>query len=196
MKNIKLFLLLIVSLSITSCASSYRPILPEEIEYINKTESQDVTLEYKFDLLEKNYGAKSKRKGEHLVAVKITNDSETTISWNENFIITHEDGSEIYKTENDELYNTLRQKRFVYFAYAPLSLITWKVYNVVIPVGLIATSAIISSNSIKAKRSNERFKRNLDKYFLYDQSIMPGEVKYGLIGLKTQNQSPLKLTLN
>jgi len=194
----KLLLILIVSLSITSCASSFRAIHPDQLEFINSTESQDVKLEYQYNLLEKNYAAKSKRKGEHLVAVKITNNSDRALSWNDNFTLNFENGNEVYKTGSEQLYNTLRQKPFSYIAYAPLALISVEVKRnrTIIPAGLIAAIGIISSNGIKAKRANQLFKLNLDKYFLYDSVIQPGEVKYGFIGLKTENLSPLKFAID
>lgn len=72
MRSIKIPLLLISVITLTSCASGYKMIGPKSINYVSRNENNGAKLEYKYDLLDKKYA----KKGVRLVAVKITNESD------------------------------------------------------------------------------------------------------------------------
>tara|TARA_R110002072_G_scaffold134913_5_gene276001 strand:+ start:4014 stop:4310 length:297 start_codon:yes stop_codon:yes gene_type:complete len=76
MKVITKAILSIITISLLSCASGYKTIAPKSINYISKSEANDVVLEYKYNLLSKKYAKKEDKKGVKLVAVKIANNTD------------------------------------------------------------------------------------------------------------------------
>ncbi|WP_233861490.1 hypothetical protein [Tenacibaculum piscium] len=58
-KTISLLVLLFLA---TSCASSYKTISPETLNYISKSTDKGVILEYKYELLKKNITKKNFQK--------------------------------------------------------------------------------------------------------------------------------------
>ncbi len=92
--------------SLTSCASGYKMIEPKSINYVSTNETDNVKLEYKYDLLDKKYAKKELKKDVRLVAVKITNNSEKDIMFGGDTKLTYENGTEIYVMENDEVFMT------------------------------------------------------------------------------------------
>ena len=109
MRIIKITLLLITIASFTSCASGYKMIEPETINYISTNESDNVKLEYKYDLLHKKYAKKEEKKGVKLVAVKITNNSGKDVMFGRDAKLTYENGTEVYVMENEKAFKTLKQ---------------------------------------------------------------------------------------
>ena len=53
-KMIKISSLLVLVLLLNSCASGYKKINPEKLNYVSKSIENNILLEYKYDLLEKN----------------------------------------------------------------------------------------------------------------------------------------------
>ncbi len=49
-------------LSFFNCESRYRVIEPNNLNYVSKAETEEVTLEYKYDLLDKKYSKKEDKK--------------------------------------------------------------------------------------------------------------------------------------
>lgn len=75
MRFLKLVLVCIFMSSLFSCASRYKMIEPESINYLSVKEDKGVKFEYKYDLLSKKYAKKEEKKGVKIVAVKVTNNS-------------------------------------------------------------------------------------------------------------------------
>ena len=62
MRIIKITLLFIVIFTLTNCASSYKMIEPKFINYASTHKTDNVKLEYKYDLLDKKYAKKELKK--------------------------------------------------------------------------------------------------------------------------------------
>lgn len=62
MKIKKALILLAIPIIMNSCASSYKQIQPQTLNYISKSDDRGVTLEYKYDLLAKKYYKKELKK--------------------------------------------------------------------------------------------------------------------------------------
>jgi len=63
MKSIKITVLFIAITLVTNCASGYKMIAPKTLNYISASETEQVKIEYKYDLLDKKYANKEVKKG-------------------------------------------------------------------------------------------------------------------------------------
>ncbi len=200
MKIIKITFLFIAIAALTSCASGYKMIEPRTIKYVSTSETENVKLEYKYDLLDKKYAKKEEKKGIKLVAIKITNNSDKDIMYGRDTKLTYENGSEIYEMENDKIYKTLKQSPASYLWYlllTPLNLYTTgsRGQTSSTPIGLVVGPGLAGGNMIAAGSANKKFKTEMLEYNINGTLIKKGETKYGLIGIKSDSFDTLKLKI-
>lgn len=202
MRIIKIALLFVVIASLTSCASGYKMIEPEKINYVSTNVNDNVKLEYKYDLLDKKYAKKEVKKGVKLVAIKITNDSEKDIMFGRDAKLTYENGTEIYVMENTQVFKTLKQSPASYLWYlllTPVNLYTTGSngeQTSSTPIGLIVGPGLAGGNMIAAGTANKKFKTEMLEYNINGTLIKKGETKYGLIGIKSDSFDSLKLKID
>ncbi|WP_298954900.1 hypothetical protein [uncultured Nonlabens sp.] len=202
MRIIKIALLFVVIASLTSCASGYKMIEPEKINYVSTNVNDNVKLEYKYDLLDKKYAKKEVKKGVKLVAIKITNDSEKDIMFGRDAKLTYENGTEIYVMENSQVFKTLKQSPASYLWYlllTPVNLYTTGSngeQTSSTPIGLIVGPGLAGGNMIAAGTANKKFKTEMLEYNINGTLIKKGETKYGLIGIKSDSFDSLKLKID
>ncbi|MEL0653340.1 hypothetical protein V6246_18105 [Algibacter sp. TI.3.09] len=200
MKIIKITLLFIAISTLTNCASGYKMIEPKSINYISTNETDNVKLEYKYDLLDKKYAKKELKKGVKLVAIKITNNSEKDIMFGGDAKLTYANGSEIYVMENEKVFKTLKQSPASYLWYlllTPMNFYTAEngQQTSSTPIGLIVGPGLAGGNMIAAGSANKKFKTEMLEYNINGTLIKKGETKYGLIGIKSDSFDSLKLKI-
>jgi hypothetical protein len=200
MKIIKITFLFIVIASLTSCASGYKMIEPKTINYVSTNETDNVKLEYKYDLLDKKYAKKEIKKEVRLVAVKITNNSDKDIMFGGNTKLTYENGTEISVLENDKVFKTLKQSPASYLFYLLLTPLNFTTSSSSgnsssTPIGLIVGPGLTGGNMIAAISANKKFKTQMLEYNINGSIIKKGETKYGLIGIKSDSFDSLKLKI-
>jgi hypothetical protein len=205
MRILKITLLFLSIISLTSCASGYKKIAPKAINYLSNNIDNGVKLEYKYDLLHKKYAKKEEKKGIKLVAVKITNESDKDIMFGKDTKLTFENGKEVFVMENDKVFKTLKQSPASYLFYlllSPINFYTTKTtYNngyqqsssSSFPVGLILGPGIAGGNMLAASSANANFKSELMVYNINGTVIKVGETKYGLIGIKSDSFDALNI---
>ena len=200
MKIIKTTLLFIAISTLTNCASGYKMIEPKSINYVSTNETDNVKLEYKYDLLDKKYAKKELKKGVKLVAIKITNNSEKDIMFGRDAKLTYENGSEIYVMENEKAFKTLKQSPASYLWYlllTPMNFYTAEngQQTSSTPIGLVVGPGLAGGNMIAAGSANKKFKTEMLGYNINGTLIKKGETKYGLIGIKSDSFDSLKLKI-
>jgi hypothetical protein len=198
MKIIKITLLFIAISTLTNCASGYKMIEPKSINYVSTNETDNVKLEYKYDLLDKKYAKKELKKGVKLVAIKITNNSEKDLMFGRDAKLTYENGTEIFVMENEKVFTSLKQSAASYLWYlllTPLNLYTAEngQQTSSTPIGLIVGPGLAGGNMIAASSANKKFKTEMLEYNINGTLIKKGETKYGLIGIKADSFDSLKL---
>ena len=186
-----------------SCASGYKTIAPKSINYISKSEANDVVLEYKYNLLYKKYAKKEDKKGVKLVAVKIANNTDRDLILGRDINLIFENGNAVNVLENDRAFTNLKQSPTSYLWYlllTPVNFYTYKTNSRGVeettsstPVGLILGPGLAGGNMIAAGSANKNFKNELSKFNIYGQTIKKGEVKFGLIGIMSNSYESLKL---
>jgi|TARA_B110000495_G_C22762036_1_gene446168 hypothetical protein len=198
MKIIKITLLFIAISTLTNCASGYKMIEPKSINYVSTNETDNVKLEYKYDLLDKKYAKKELKKGVKLVAIKITNNSEKDLMFGRDAKLTYENGTEIFVMENEKVFTSLKQSAASYLWYlllTPLNLYTAEngQQTSSTPIGLVVGPGLAGGNMIAAGSANKKFKTEMLEYNINGTLIKKGETKYGLIGIKADSFDSLKL---
>jgi len=205
MKIIKITLLFIALSTLTNCASGYKMIEPKSINYISTNETNNVKLEYKYDLLDKKYAKKELKKGVKLVAIKITNNSERDLMFGKDVKLTYENGAEIFVIENEKVFKTLKQSPTSYLWYlllTPMNFYTaetnsngFQETTSSTPIGLVIGPGLAGGNMIAAGSANKKFKTEMLEYNINGTVIKKGETKYGLIGINADSFDSLKLKI-
>ena len=88
MKFIKTLVFFTAIITLTSCASSYKPTTPKTQNYASSSKVNNVKLEYKYNLLQKKYAKKEVKKGVKVVAVKVTNNSDNDLMFGSDIKLT------------------------------------------------------------------------------------------------------------
>lgn len=205
MKLLKIALLLTITLLLNSCASGYKMINPDKITFNSKTENQGVTLEYKYNLLDKKYAKKEIKKGVRLVAVKILNNSDKDLTFGRDLLLTNSNGKHISIYENKRTLNMLEQKPASYLWYlllTPMNLYTYETNSYggqetssSTPIGLIVGPGLAGGNFIAASSANKKFESEILEYDIMGRVIKKGETVNGLIGIISDNYELLKLKI-
>ncbi|WP_127137806.1 hypothetical protein [Flagellimonas oceanensis] len=203
MKFFKTPSLFIIILCLTGCASGYRMIQPKTINYISKNEVDGLTLQYRYELLDKKYEKKEERKGVKLVAIKITNNSDRDVTFGKDVTLAFENDRIVYVMENEKVFKTLKQSPASYLWYlllTPLNLYTTKTNSYGVPeqtsstpIGMVLGPGIAGGNMIAAGSANKKFKTELLEYNINGTVIKKGETKYGLIGIRSDSFDALRL---
>ena len=200
MRFIKITILCIAISTLTNCASGYKMIEPKSINYVSTYETDNVTLEYKYNLLDKKYAKKEVKKGVKVVAIKITNNSEKDLMFGRDAKLTYENGSEIYVMANENVYTVLKQSPASYLWYlllTPMNFYTTENGRQTrsTPIGLVIGPGLAGGNMIAAGAANKKFETEMLDYNINGTVIKIGETKYGLIGIQANSFDSLKLKI-
>lgn len=205
MKVLKIFLLLSVVLFLTGCASGYREINPEGLSYQSSSRKQDVSVEYKYDLLRKKYSKKEQKKDIRLVALRISNNSERDLVFGRDIKVNFDNGDQVILLGREKVFSELKQHPASYLFYlllTPISVYTtnsnsngYDMDTESFPVGLIVGPGLAGGNLIAAASANKKFKNELAAYDILGKTIPKGETVYGLLGLRADNYEALRISI-
>ncbi|RTY73479.1 hypothetical protein [Flavobacterium sp. LS1R10] len=203
MKLTTIIFLLSIVILLNSCASGYKPIQPASLNYISNNTLHGVTLEYKYDLLNKKYAKKETKKGLRLVAVKVKNNTEKDLVFGKDIKLNFESGNELYLLENEKTFKSLKQSPASYLFYlllSPIQLFTTKTNSNGMteqtsstPIGLIIGPGLALGNMIVASNANKKFKTELNDYSINGKIIKKGETVFGLITFQSDNYGAIKV---
>ena len=120
------------------------------------------------------------------MAVKITNSTERDLRLGEDVFITYETGQKVYLMDNDQVYSLLKQGTGWYAFYLLLTPLTLEVNNSEpFPIGYAIGPGLAGVNMMTSSNSNKRFQLDLIEYDINGSIIKSREIKYGLIGIRT-----------
>lgn len=206
MKLKGIFLTLAIITLFNSCASAYKTINPNTINYLSTSEDNGVKLEYKYELLNKKYKKKELAKGVRLLAIKITNNSNEDLIFGKDVKLTYDDGSTIYIMDNDNVFSSLKQSPASYLWYlllTPMNLYTNTNQNGFqtsesssTPIGLVIGPGLAGGNMIAASSANKKFQTDLTTYNLNGMTIKKGETVSGLIGIRSDDYNSIKIKVD
>ncbi len=196
--------ILAFAILINGCAGIYKDINPPVIHYYNSDVSDGIGFSYKYDVLTERgnmrYAKKERKKGVKLVAVKITNNYDTTLNIGRD-IIFYSGNDQITIVNPYVVHNLIKQSTAGYLFYlllTPLQFNTLDNYGRVIEtynVGLAMGPGITLINMITAVNANSRLSRELVKYNVMNRDIQSGETIYGIIGIMDTGFNPISVRL-
>lgn len=191
-------------LVLSSCASGYKVIEPTSLSYLSSSETNNVKLEYKYNLLSKKYLKKELKKGVKLAAIKITNNSNRDYVFGKDLKLTYSSGGQVDLLQNSRAFHKLKQNTPIYLLYLLLTPMRFEVsqttngYSEVTsstPIGLLVGPGIAAGNMITAGSANKKFKTELEDFNLFNKTIKQGETKYGIIVINSNSSESLKLKI-
>jgi len=205
MKHITKILILTIGLS--SCASMYHPIEPRQLNYNAHDLQQGISFSYKFDVLaikgNKKYSKKEHSEKIKIVAIKITNNTDTLINFS-NDLTFYSDDKEIQLIDPIIIKDKIKQNALDYLPWALLTFLKLEFTSTtngmitnreVYRIGLVAGPLVMGSNMIAASNANKNFNQEILEYNLWNLNIPSGETVYGLIGFYDDSYNPLTVKI-
>lgn len=193
MKLKKIGYLILVITIMNSCSSTYEMINPDKLYYTsgssNSSSKNKIAIDYKYDLLNKRYSKKERKKGIKLVAVKITNNSNQDVVLGEDIKLVYNNGEELDILKKENILNLLKQQSMSYALYLLLSPMNFAIIEggrrKNIRIGLVIGPGIAIGNIIASSSENRKFLSELSEFDINGETIKKGETKFGLIGVKS-----------
>lgn len=196
-----ILILLSVSLLFSGCASTYRPIAPNLLNYDLREDNDGLNFGYRYDVLSfrgnHKYAKREPKKMIRLVAVKIENHTGHPLKVGENFNL-YAGQNQVFPIDPEMIHTELKQGVPIYLLYSLLwfSIRDCDEYGncettAVIPIGI----PITIGNMLAAGSANTQFKMELLRYNLLNKVIDDGETVYGLVGIANSDLQPLRIVL-
>lgn len=201
-KSISTLLTLISVIILSGCASTYKPINPSTLNY-NAHDLQDgIALSYKYDVLRergnRKYAKKEAKKGVKLIAVKITNNTDSVINVGRD-IAFYSGKNQLFLMEPMVVQESIKQNVLAYLPYALLTFVNLSVTNgsstEFYPIGLALGPAATISNMVIAGTANKKLLDELYDYNILSRDIQKGESVYGIIGVRDIGFSPISVRM-
>lgn len=199
-----IFALGIAILLMPSCASSYKPLVPESMHFEARAENDGVVLHYKHGVLgergNKKYVKKETRNFLKVVAVKLTNNSATTIDVSRD-IKFFSGPNQFSPLDPITVHSRLKQGVPIYLLYllftpmeyTQITTVNGHVTEKSASIGLLLGPGLTLYNIIKAGSANQRMLENLQKYSVINKQIAPGETLHGLVVIPNGGYNPLTI---
>ncbi len=193
MKILKtLFLFGVALILITSCASSYKSISPERLNYGSPTSENDINIAYQTNVLSTSGNKKlaKKESGSYIkvIAVRITNNTNDRVVFGQDMMLKSGNVPLSILTPSQITAN-IKQSSAAYLLYLLLTPMTLQIgdqrtgdvesYNIGYGVG----PGLALLNMGVASGANSNFESELETYSMINREIAPGETVYGLVGL-------------
>ncbi|MFC2151421.1 hypothetical protein ACFLSE_02755 [Bacteroidota bacterium] len=203
MKFIKKAVLFILPVFLFSCAASYKPIYPPKLNYSAHRLDDGISFSYKYDVLSEKGNRKYSRKEEikriKLVAVKITNNTDSILKIGQD-IQFYSGSNQLIPMDPNTVKHEVKQYTFSYMLYlllTPLKLYVSDGYNVeTYSIGYGLGPGISLINMAIAGNANSEFSKELTEYSIVGVDLEKGETIYGMIGFKDMGYDPIKIKVN
>lgn len=187
---------------LTGCAAVYQPINPQSLSYTSLDLQDGIGFSYKYDVLRergnKRYAKKEFLNRIKLIAVKVTNNSDTVINIGKNAAF-YSDQHQVLPIDPMQVKETIKQIVPSYIPYILLTFVNLYISDgsgtTRIPIGLALGPIFTVSNLTKAGSSNKILLRELNKFNLLNKDIEKGETVYGIIGIRDNSYGQLSVKM-
>lgn len=187
MSTIKHVSLLLVIVFLSSCAAFYRNVSPEKINYPPSLSKEKVEISYRYDVLRdagnKKYPKKEVKKNIRVVAIKITNNSDTLINVTKDLEF-YCGSTKVTLLSPEFTKQTIKQ--------------TWPAYGLYLigcislaPLDILVFGGIGAGNMAVAGGANKKLLLELTKNDIRNSTINKGESIIGLISFETLHSDPI-----
>jgi hypothetical protein len=182
------------------CASGYRRINPEAVYFATHDLQDGISLSYKYDVLRekgnRKYAKKEFKRGLKLVAVKVTNNTDTTIHIGQD-VAFFSGQNQLMLLDPLVIKSSIKQ---IVPGYLPYLLFTFLRFNVYTetsyssyPIGLALGPGLTFGNMAVSGTANKNLLDELIRYSLFNKAVTKGETVYGIIGLRSNEYLPLSI---
>jgi len=197
------FLILTGIIFLSACAASFSPINPPSLNYDSHDSQDGIELSYQYDALRsrgnKKYANKEAKKGVKLIAVKLTNNTDSVINVGRDMVF-YSGRNQIFPVAPLVIKESIKQ---IVPAYLPYMLLTF--LNLYITpeneptetyrVGLALGPGITAINMLVAASANQALLDELSYYNIINQDIEAGETVYGILGVRDMGYSPISVKM-
>ena len=185
MSTILRILFFICILLSTGCASTYKPLNPQSLSYSNEQVIDKLKFAYNDKAFEqtrnRKYIRKAVRKQVNIVAVRITNASNTSINIKSDLVL-KADQAKLICIQPENVKRLLRQHSFLYFlGMCGISIVSTSASTVVY-FGIYPFNAVyVLPNFIVAASANKNFLEELSFYNIESMEVPAYSVRYGIL---------------
>ncbi len=174
---------------LSGCASSYRAVQYDELQYTGQHESNGVEFAYQYDAQPGHYGNKARRRGFAIVAVEATNTTDAPVVLDARAFTVLANGQPVVPLAPDVVARNSRQAVWPYLLWSLLSFAVTEGDEIVlfVPIGI----PIAAVNMIQSSSGNRRAARAYRDSALIGRRIEPGETAHGLVFLQASTYAPL-----
>jgi len=203
MKRQILYIALMLNVAILfGCASTYKPINPTSVNYSSYDIIDGIGCSYKYDVLRSNgnkkYAKKANKKGVKLVAIKLTNYTDSTIHIGRDLNF-YSGQQKISLLDPLMIKYEIKQNVPSYIPYlllTPASIYTSNGHTEkTYPVGLVLGPGLALGNMGVAALSNQKMLKELIEYNILYKEIKKEETVYGIIGAVDIDFNPIYVRL-
>ena len=179
-------------LLLTSCASTYKPVMLEKFSYHDERIHEGVQISYahnvQYNSRNRWYTKKEKKFGMIAVAVRVENNSEERIELSPANLKVYGSNHEARRLYTPMEYGEKVKQRtgrhLLHALYGPWA-VSWETDangNVDTNVFFIPVGAVIGiGNAIRASKANRINIETLDRNAIWNKAVDPGEIVYGTI---------------
>lgn len=201
------FTIIAIAILFTNCAATYRQINPQSINYSSHDLQDGISFSYQYDVLRlknnKKYAKKEQKRNVRIIAVKITNNTDSVITMGKDAIFYSGQNEVIPMTpfSSKESIKQYAAGYLPYLLFTPTKLFITKpnqgggYTTETYPIGYAIGPGLTAGNMIMASSSNEKMLSEFIQYDVLNKEIQPNETIYGIIGLNSFSYSPLSVKL-
>ncbi len=169
---------------------------------MNVRNKDGIELSYKYHVLRekgnKKIANKAYQKDIKLIAVKITNHTDSVINIGRNAIF-YSGENQIFPMEPIAVKNSVKQSVIGYLPYLLFTFLNLYISNgnttQTYPIGLILGPGLTVGNMVTASSANSNMLYELIEYNIYNRDIQEGETVYGIIGVQDMGVNPITLKI-
>ncbi|MCB0490252.1 MAG: hypothetical protein KDC99_17365 [Cyclobacteriaceae bacterium] len=192
-------ILLIGVITLSSCASGYRPMLPRQMSF-SSLEGEGIKYSYRYNVLSetrnKKYANKELKHGVKLIALQVQNTTDEEVILREHARFYTGD-KQVLPLDPKQMQQQVKQPGGLYMLWSLLWLYYTKCEGfecntIPIPIGVVIGLLNLST----ASRANKDLLSELISNNILDKRIAPGETVTGLLGISSDGSLPLEIRLS
>ena len=201
MNTQKTIFLALSVLLLSSCASSYKAIKPESVNYGNITQDNNFSFSYKYNVLQNRYAKKESKKLIRLIAVKMSNNTGRDLVFDKDIKLKYANNNGLTIVDGNLVFNEVKQGTLIYLLYlllTPSTLKTTKngIETNSVPIGYALGPGLTLGNMAAAGTANGNFRKDLQKYLIESGSVIKnGETRFGLVALRSDNYDTIDVKI-
>lgn len=174
---------------VTGCASSYKPVAFDSLDYTGVQSAGALDIAYRYEVQPGYYGEKARKRGYDVVAVRVTNTLDTPVTLNASTLRMKAAGAPVSPLPPEVVADNIKQPVWSYLLWSLVNVTIYDEDGVVafIPVGI----GVSLLNMIHSSSSNGRVEEAYKEHSLMGRTIAPGATVDGLLFLSTTGFAPL-----